>query len=151
MPGNYYAKLVISDTSCIIALTNIGRLDVLKELCRFVCITPEVASEFRDPLPEWIHIVPVKDASTLRIIRNSLDLGEASAIALSLETENSLVILDDGRARRFAKNIGVAMTGTLGVLITAFEAGILPDIYSVIAELRKKNFRLPAHIDTHLK
>lgn len=43
MPNSYYRKLIISDTSCLIALTNIGRLDLLKDLCKVVYITPEVA------------------------------------------------------------------------------------------------------------
>jgi predicted nucleic acid-binding protein len=53
------------------------------------------------------------------------------------------LILDDGKARRFAKKIGLTITGTLGLLITAHEAGILPDIKVLVAELQKANFRLP--------
>ena len=150
MPDNYYDKLLISDTSCLIALTNIGQLDVLKGLRGLVIIPPEVASEYNEPLPEWIHIVPVTDTAKIRAIRNTLDLGESSAIALALETENPLLILDDGRARRFARNLGLPMTGTLGILIAAHKAGILKDIYAVIEDLKKMNFRIPVDIEKHL-
>jgi predicted nucleic acid-binding protein len=150
MPGNYYDKLVIADTSCLIALSNVGQMDILKALCKTVYITPEIAVEFGEPLPPWIQAVQVKDIATLQTIHNSLDLGESSAIALALETENPLLILDDGKARRFAKNLGIQMTGTAGLLITAYEGGYLHDIHRVIAMLRKQNFWLPPDIENRL-
>jgi predicted nucleic acid-binding protein len=150
MPGNYYDKLIIADTSCLIALSNIGKLDILKALCKTVSITPEIAAEFGEQLPSWIQVVPVKDSLALQTIRNSLDLGEASAIALALETANSLLILDDGKARRFAKNLGIEMTGTAGLLITAYEGGFLDDIHAIIDMLRSRDFRLPRDIDKYL-
>jgi predicted nucleic acid-binding protein len=150
MPGNYYDKLIIADTSCLIALSNVGQLHILKDLCKTVCITPEIAAEFGEPLPVWIQVVPVKDKVKQRTIHNSLDIGESSAIALALESANPLLILDDGKARRFARNLGVAMTGTAGLLITAYEGGYLHDIHAVIAMLQKQNFRLPPNIDEYL-
>jgi predicted nucleic acid-binding protein len=151
MPSSYYSKLIISDTSCLIALTNIGRLALLKELCKVVYITPEVAAEYGEALPDWIQVIPVKDGLAVQTINSVLDLGESTAIALALETQNSLLILDDEKARRFAKNSGLAMTGTLGLLITAYKAGILPDFNLVIDDLRKHHFRIPANIDKYLQ
>jgi predicted nucleic acid-binding protein len=150
MPGNYYHKLIIADTSCLIALSNVDRLDILQKLCKNVCVTPEISLEFGEPLPPWIQAVQVKDTATMRTIHTALDLGEASAIALALETTNSMLILDDGKARRFAKNLGIEMTGTAGLLITAYEGGYLDDIHKVIGLLRKQNFRLPSDIDAYL-
>jgi predicted nucleic acid-binding protein len=150
MPGNYYDKPVIADTSCLIALANIGKLNILESLCKTVCITNEIAAEFGEPLPPWIQIVPVKDTVRLQAVHNSLDLGESSAIALALETANSLLVLDDGKARRFARNLGIEMTGTAGLLITAYEGGFLDDIRSIIDILRRQNFYLPANIDNYL-
>jgi predicted nucleic acid-binding protein len=116
-----------------------------------VYITPEVAAEYGETLPDWIQVIPVKDALMIQAIHNVLDLGESTAIALALETQNSLLILDDEKARRFAKNIGLTMTGTLGLLITAYKAGILPDFNTVIADLRKHKFRIPTNIDKYLQ
>ncbi|GHV87158.1 hypothetical protein AGMMS50255_4540 [Spirochaetia bacterium] len=72
MPNSYYRKLIISDTSCLIALTNIGRLDLLKELCRIVYITPEVAAEYGAALPDWIQVIPVKDPLMIQAIHTEL-------------------------------------------------------------------------------
>jgi predicted nucleic acid-binding protein len=74
MPGNYYDKLVIADTSCLIALGNVGQMDILKALCKTVYITPEIALEFGEPLPPWIQAVQVRDTATLQTIhRHSND------------------------------------------------------------------------------
>jgi predicted nucleic acid-binding protein len=147
MPGNYYNKLIIADTSCLIALSNVGQLSILKNLCKTVYITPEIAAEFGEPLPLWIQVVQVKDRVKLRTIHSSLDMGESSAIALALGSTNPLLILDDGKARRFARNLGIEMTGTAGLLITAYEGGYLHDIHAVMSMLREQNFRLPPDID----
>jgi predicted nucleic acid-binding protein len=109
----FYDKIVISDTSCFIAFTNIGRLKLLQSLCPFIITTPEVAGEYKSPLPSWVKITEVKDRYKIASINTLLGLGEASAIALALETENALVILDDKRARTYAKNIGLNYTGMI--------------------------------------
>jgi predicted nucleic acid-binding protein len=46
MPLNTETQIIISDTSCLIGLTNIGLLDVLNYLYGTVLITPEVAAEY---------------------------------------------------------------------------------------------------------
>jgi predicted nucleic acid-binding protein len=49
-------KIIISDTSCLIALSNIGQLSILKDLFKEIIITEEVKDEFGDKLPIWIKI-----------------------------------------------------------------------------------------------
>jgi predicted nucleic acid-binding protein len=143
MQSNYFNKLIISDTSCLIVLTNINRLDLLKDLCNTVYITPEVAAEYGLPLPPWIQVVPVQDTKKIQAIETVLDLGESTAIALALETENCLLILDDNKARRYAKHIGLSLTGTLGLLLAAQKAGLLKEVRTIVDELKTHNFRIP--------
>ena len=50
------SSIVISDASCLIALNNIGSLNVLKDLYNEVIITNEVKNEFNESLPNWIKI-----------------------------------------------------------------------------------------------
>jgi predicted nucleic acid-binding protein len=57
------------------------------------------------------------------------------------------LILDDGKARRYAKHIGLPLTGTLGLLLVAQETGMLKDFDTIIAELKKHNFRIPAGVE----
>jgi len=85
-------EIIISDTTCLIGLTNIGRIDILREMYDSVIVTPEVADEYGDPLPEWITIQAVSDSEKIKILNKFIGLGESSAIALALETRNVLLI-----------------------------------------------------------
>jgi predicted nucleic acid-binding protein len=133
---------VIADTSCLIVLSNIGQLDILRELYQKMIITPEIAAEFGETVPEWIH-VQAADPLKIRMLRNDIELGEASAIALAIETPGSLLILDDKKARRVAEDLGLNLTGTLGVIAKAYRTGLIANIAGVIADLRQSNFRIP--------
>ncbi|MDR3162061.1 MAG: DUF3368 domain-containing protein [Spirochaetaceae bacterium] len=143
MPPNFFDKVIISDTSCLIALTKIGSLDVLRQVCQTVLVTPEIAAEYGEDLPAWITVVPVRDREKTRLIQKTLDGGESSAIALALEIKKALLILDDAQARSFALDLGLSITGTLGILIAAYRQGIIVDLNQVIANLRACDFRLP--------
>jgi predicted nucleic acid-binding protein len=108
--------IIISDTSCLIGLTNIGQLDILRKLFPCIVITPEIAGEYGDILPEWIIVKTVENRQKVNEINKILHIGESSAIALALETTNSKLILDDKKARKYAKNHGLSITGTQGIL-----------------------------------
>jgi predicted nucleic acid-binding protein len=136
-------KVIISDTSCLIGLTNINYLNLLRQLYETVIITPEVADEFGTDLPEWINIIPVRDNRKTDEIYKTLDLGESSSIALAIETSNSLLIIDETKGRDYAKKLGINIIGTLGLLIKAHKTGLLPDIDAILKSLRKNKFRIP--------
>ncbi|MDR1452672.1 MAG: hypothetical protein LBJ25_01670 [Candidatus Margulisbacteria bacterium] len=95
---------VISNTSCLIALANIGLLDILHNIYGRITITDEVSAEFGEALPDWVSVVSVRDASKTKLITTLLDPGEASSIVLALEKNNALLILDDGKARQAAQS-----------------------------------------------
>jgi len=141
-------SVIISDTSCLIALTNINRLDVLKHLYETVLVTPEVAEEHGEPLPEWIIIKAVSNKERLNDFNRHIDLGESSAIALAMEIIETVLILDDMEARQFALNLGLKITGTLGILIRAHNKGIITDVSAEISLLKDAGFHLPKNIDT---
>ncbi|GHU99053.1 hypothetical protein FACS189483_07840 [Spirochaetia bacterium] len=156
MPGKLYKqrmsnKLVISDTSCLIGLTNIGKLDVLTQLYGTVLVTPEVADEFALTLPEWITVKAVTDSQKTITFNEFIDLGESSAIALATELEDVLVIIDERRARKVALGLGLEIIGTLGLLIRAYDQGFIEDIESTIADLRRTHFRLPDNAESLVK
>jgi predicted nucleic acid-binding protein len=144
-------RKVISNTGCLIALSNIGRLTLLRDLYGSVTITPEVRVEFGEELPDWISVTSVGDSSKTKLIQNTLDLRESGSIALAVESGNALLILDDGKARRFAKGLGLTLTGTLGVVVKAKQLGLISeDISSVLTEFRQRGFRMPPEIEKAL-
>jgi predicted nucleic acid-binding protein len=141
-------RRIISNTSCLIALTNIGRLEILQKLYGTVSITPEVYDEFGEAIPDWFNILPVIDSSKIKLIQKTLDLGESSSIALAMEIKDHLLILDDGKARKFSKSMGLTLTGTIGVIIKAKQTGfITEELSTIISEFKQCGFRLPPGIE----
>jgi len=141
-------KAIISDTSCFIILTNVGELDLLQKVYGQIVTTPEIAAEFGEPLPEWVEIAEVKDKYRQTILELQIDKGESSAIALALETPDSVVILDDYKARKIAERLGVTLTGTIGVIIKAKLNGTISSIKPILEKIKQTDFRLSGEIET---
>jgi len=139
--------VVISDTSCLIILSNIQELDLLKRVYKNVITTPEIANEFGELLPSWVKIKSPIDVKKQHIFELQVDKGEASAIALALETPGSLLILDDLQARTFAEKLGIVITGTLGVIIKAKLNGIIPSVKHLLAKIKQTNFRISSALE----
>lgn len=119
-------KTIISDTSCLILLEKIGELYLLHKLFGTITTTNEVAEEFGMPLPSWIELKQPVDKNYQSIIGLSVDRGEASAIALALELTDCLLIIDDIKGRKLAQQLGLSIIGTMGVVVDAKLAGIIP-------------------------
>src|ERR1700743_2084222 len=118
--------VVIADTSCFIILSNINELDLLQKVYGTIITTPDIAREFAEYLPDWVTIKSPKDLQKQQILELQIDKGEASAIALALEIHGSTIILDDLQARILAEQLGILITGTIGVIIKAKINGIIP-------------------------
>lgn len=71
-----------------------------------------------------------------------VDKGEASAIALAVETKDCIIIIDDLKARNLAKRIGLNLTGTLGIILKAKQKGKINSVKPILQKLRQTNFRL---------
>ena len=140
-------KTIISDTSCFIVLQNIGELDLLRRVYGEVLTTEIVAEEFGEDLPEWVKLESPKDKIKQTLLELQVDKGEASAIALALETQNATVILDDRKARKVAERLALEVTGTLGVIIKAKNKNIISSIKPLLEKLSETNFRLSKAIE----
>lgn len=140
-------KIIISDTSCLIILTKIGELELLQKIYGQIITTPEIAAEYAEPLPDWIIIKEVTDKYRQQILEMQIDKGESSAIALALEILNSTIILDDYKARKIAKQLGITYTGTIGVIIKAKLKEIIPSVKPLLEKIKQTDFRLSAEIE----
>ena len=135
---------------CLIILNKIGELDLLQRLFRRVTVTPTIAQEYQEELPDWITIQSPNEQS-YRAIAEIIDEGEASAIALALEINECRLILDDIRARKYAKQLHLSVTGTLGIVAQAQKAGIIPSALTIIDKIQATNFRLSARVIEQVK
>jgi predicted nucleic acid-binding protein len=145
---------VIVDTSLLIALDQIGHIDLLRRLFGSVVRPQAVLEELlaggdRHPLSdamtvaEWIKTEPNPKSASLR---PELGRGETAAISLAYESEADLIILDDLQARLVAAGLGLRVTGTVGVLIAARKEGYGPDIEETIRLLDIAGFRMSAEL-----
>ncbi len=92
----------------------IGELDLLRQLYKTVIIAQDILLDYGENLPDWIEVQQVKDQYRQQLLEMQIDKGEASAIALALDTVDNIVILDDWKARKVAERLGLSVTGTLG-------------------------------------
>ena len=136
------AARVVSNSSPIIALAEIHRLEFLFELFGEISVSPAVIGETVSaaPLPQWIHEVELTQPLDPRILSAGLGSGESEAISLALETNPPWLILDDRPARRLAISLGVPVIGTLGILLAAKRKGLLTALKSVLNELIQTGF-----------
>ena len=135
-------KAIISDTSCLILLDKIGELELLNKLFGTIITTSEVAQEFGQLLPDWFEIKQANDKNYQSIIETSVDKGEASAIALALELEDCLLIIDDLKGRKFATQLGINIIGTIGVIVDAKLAGLITSVKPILKKIKETNFRI---------
>jgi predicted nucleic acid-binding protein len=140
-------KTIISDTSCLTILTNIGELELLRKVYQQIITTQDIQNEYGETLPDWIEIEVVKDKYRQQLLEMQIDRGESSAIALALETPDSTIILDDYKARKIADHLGLIFTGTIGVIIKAKLNGIIPSIKPLLEKIKQTDFRLSADIE----
>ncbi len=140
-------KVIISDTSCLILLDNIGELDLLHKLYGTIITTTDVKLEFGKDLPHWFEIKEPADKNYQTIIENTVDKGEASTIALAIEYDDCLLIIDDLKGRKFAQQLGLNIIGTMGVIVDAKLSGIISSIKPLIQKMRNTNFRITEVIE----
>jgi predicted nucleic acid-binding protein len=140
--------IVVSDTGPLRYLVEIDQVSLLPALFGRVAIPPAVLAEVstaKTPLvvrmwaesrPPWLEIsAPAGVDATLR-----LDRGESEAIALALELRASLLLVDERDGNRIARSLGLATTGTLGVLELGAERGLV-SLPHAIERLLRTNFR----------
>lgn len=150
--------VVISDTSPINYLCQIGQIGVLPRLFGRIVVPFAVANELRQDStpdsvrrfigepPNWLEVR--KSTYTGSVIAN-IGTGEREAIALALELNADLLIVDDLDARAAAGKLQISVIGTLGVLKLAAERTLV-DLPNAIDELQAIGFYLSASLKREL-
>ncbi len=135
-------QIVIADASCLITLDNINENDLLPKLFDQIYVTPEVAGEVGESLPEWASQRSSSNQSLVNQLSVELEIGEASSIALALELSDCLLIIDEKKGRRIAKQLGLNITGTFGIIMKGFEAGLVDALSTILERLERVDFRI---------
>ena len=135
---------VVSNVSPLIALQQIGHLQLLEQLFDTVLIPPAVACKVTPTvaLPAWIEQHGLAQPVGPRILGALLGPGESEAISLALEIGAQLVMLDDRPARRLAQALHLPVIGTLGILLAAKRRQLLIAIGPCLDALLQHHFRI---------
>ena len=139
--------IIIADSSCLISLSNIHRLELLKQVFGSVTITVQVLEEYGLPVPEWIAVTQTKQLSLFNTLKKILDEGEASSIALATEYPDSLLIIDESDGRKEAQKHSIQIIGTLGVIGVAKQIGVIDKVKTIVEELKKADFRISEQLE----
>ncbi|MFZ5999146.1 MAG: DUF3368 domain-containing protein, partial [Bacteroidota bacterium] len=115
---------------------------LLKIVFGEITVTTEIAVEFDNALPNWVRIEEVANKTYQRILEASLDKGEASALAYANDQADCLLIIDDLKGRKYAEQLGIRITGTLGVLIEAKLRRHITSVKPILEKINNTNFRL---------
>lgn len=138
--------IVVSDTSPILNLARVRRLDLLPALYGQVLIPPAVHNELTraknvEPrvielaLNSWLTVDTAKNEELVLQLCRNIDAGEAEAIVLALERQATLLLVDEKLGREAAKKLGLRITGLLGVLAEAKQARLIERVKPVLDEL----------------
>ena len=101
------------------------------------CDVPDIARL------EWVTFRQPVSAPALPLVAD-LGRGEASVLALALESKSPLVIMDDALGRRVAELLRIPMTGTLGLLLDAKKLSLIPAVMPLLDQLDRLRFRVSA-------
>ncbi len=144
--------IIVSDTTPLIGLASIGRLEILHELFGDVFIPQAVYDETvtygrEEGLAKqevinasWIHVAQVQDRLAVNVLLDELDLGEVETIILAVELKADWVLINERKGRRKLSQLNISKIGTIGILLKAKELGLISVLKSEVESLQKTGF-----------
>ena len=142
--------LVVSDTSPLLNLALIERLELLESQFSEVTVPQQVWDELTDGEDglealrelrdnDFLSIVEVEHSDLFVEVFHELDLGETAAICYAVEHDANLVLLDERDGRRVARRHDLEVTGVIGVLLRGAKADEV-DLEHELDALREAGF-----------
>jgi uncharacterized protein len=145
--------IIVSDTTPLSELAKVGHLDLLGQVFGRVIVPVEVHRELlRGNHPasqliagcDWLEVKPVQNLLEVQRLHTEvgLDLGESEAIVLAEELQADQLLVDDLAGRREAQTRGLALIGTVGVLLVAKQRGLIEQVKPIMDDLRNGGTRI---------
>jgi predicted nucleic acid-binding protein len=149
--------VIVSDASPIIVLLKTNNLFILKDLFEKITVPTAVYKEITakeqekiifDKI-EWIETRNIKNTQENVLLEKLIDKGEAQAIVLAKELKTTL-LLDDAKARKYAKLLNVEVIGTLGLLKIAKSRGVIPSVKKIISDMLAEGYYIEDKLVTQI-
>lgn len=153
-----------ADTGPLIALARVERLSLLPRLLGIGLIPPAVHREARiesgrpggarigDALAAgWLRAGTLADDEHVANLLRVVDAGEAEAMALCLQGQAGLLLIDDAKGRRVARRAGIPLVGVAGILLGAKSSGLLAAVGPVLDDLATVGYRLSGQLTDEVR
>ncbi len=138
---------VVSNSSPLINMARIGKLDLLRHLYGALYIPEAVWHEVvvngagelgadEVKAAAWIRVKSIANTTLAHALQQQLDAGEAEAIVLTMEVQADLLLMDERVGREVARHLGLRYVGLIGVLVEAKHKGAIREIKSHLDALR---------------
>jgi predicted nucleic acid-binding protein len=149
--------MIVCNSGPLIALGGIDRLELLRDLFGQVLVPTEVVDEWHKggihktgvealQRAAWIEPRAIPTACDPLLV-SLLDLGEARAIELARQLQPAVLLMDEARGRRVARDIyGLQVIGTGRVLIEAKRAGLITQVEPLVSAMREFGYWLSDRI-----
>ena len=150
---------VVVNSTPLIALSIIGRLSLLKALFDEVIVPASVYEEVvlrgrgrpgaeEVEKADWIVVKEPEEKPSLPPALLGLDPAEMDVILLAQELKADWVLIDEKLGRKIADALGLHVKGTLGVLLVAYQTGLLSrkEAEEAVERLAKSSVRVSAHL-----
>jgi len=144
--------IVVSDTSPILSLALIGRLELLHDLYGTITIPAAVRSEIvvtdqrgvrEFTEADWISVHPIDPSALLKLLLREVDRGEAEAIGLAVQLKADVLLIDERQARQLAQYLELHVVGLLDVLQEARQRHCIASVKPILDDLiTRARFRL---------
>lgn len=134
---------VVANTTPLISLASIGKLELLKEIFGEIIIADAVYNEikakqgygYNEIDTDFIRVQSIKGIAYRDFLLNQLDLGETETIILAKEIDADFVIIDENIAYKIAKSSELNVVRTLSILLRAKEKGLIPALKPLLDEM----------------
>ncbi|ABP66253.1 nucleic acid-binding protein contains PIN domain-like protein [Caldicellulosiruptor saccharolyticus DSM 8903] len=147
--------IVVSNTTPIIALAKINKLEILEYLFGRIYISEGVYKELisnkkfifeieQITKSSFIITKEVKNRLAVELVQkmHGLNIGESESIILFKELGGDLLIMDEKKGRKVASSLDIKLTGTLGILLKAKQEGIIIELKPLLEKLIESNIRI---------
>lgn len=139
------AESAVINASPLVLLSRGQHLEILRHFARRVLVPEPVANEIREKgrndvtvkaleSLSWIEVTPATPVPQA-VLEWGLGPGESSVLAVAYQHSEMEAIIDDLAARRCATSMGIPVRGTLGIVLTAKQRGIIPSARNVMEDL----------------
>lgn len=152
-------RSAIADTTIISNFLHVQQMVLLRRVFNPIYIPSAVLNELTQGvvsghLPEmrwdeWLNplLLTSQEQISAHSLRRKLGAGESECIAVAA-TRQILLLTDDLDARSVARAMGIAITGTLGALVTLIEMQVivLDQADAILESMRQSGYHSP--VDT---